>query len=139
MKILYITNTRIPTEKAHGMAVMKMCEAFTLQGANISLIAPKRRNPIRSSAFVFYGIQHKFPIRLFPTIDTIGLGRPGFFFQACTFYLGVYIWALFQSRNVLIYTTDAPLVPLSYLGFCVVFECHAVPKKQGFFFRLRRR
>lgn len=29
MKLLYIANIRIPTEKAHGIQIMKMCEAFT--------------------------------------------------------------------------------------------------------------
>ena len=28
MKIVYIANARIPTEKAHGIQIMKMCEAF---------------------------------------------------------------------------------------------------------------
>lgn len=28
MKIIYIANARIPTEKAHGIQIMKMCEAF---------------------------------------------------------------------------------------------------------------
>ena len=28
MNILYLANVRLPTEKAHGAQIMKMCEAF---------------------------------------------------------------------------------------------------------------
>ena len=28
MKLIYIANARIPTEMAHGLQIMKMCEAF---------------------------------------------------------------------------------------------------------------
>ena len=34
MKIIYITNTRIPTEKAHGILVMQACEAFASYNAS---------------------------------------------------------------------------------------------------------
>ena len=27
-KLIYIANARIPTEKAHGIQIMKMCESF---------------------------------------------------------------------------------------------------------------
>jgi GxxExxY protein len=32
MKLIYIANARIPTEKAHGIQIMKMCEAFAKYG-----------------------------------------------------------------------------------------------------------
>lgn len=28
MRLIYISNARLPTEKAHGIQIMKMCEAF---------------------------------------------------------------------------------------------------------------
>jgi len=31
MKLIYIANARIPTEKAHGIQIMKMCEALLIQ------------------------------------------------------------------------------------------------------------
>ena len=30
MKLIYITNARIPTEKAHGYQICKMCKEFSL-------------------------------------------------------------------------------------------------------------
>lgn len=139
MKLFYITNTRIPTEKAHGIAVMKMCEAFARGGNEVVLIVPWRRNPIKKGAFEFYGMENSFPIRRLPSLDLLGIpgiSKVAFFIQACTFYLTVYLWAIWQDRSAVIYTTDAPLAPLSWLGFTTVFECHAVPNREGLFFRL---
>ncbi len=45
MKILYIANIRLPTEKAHGIQIMKMCEAFAHAGAEVEL----PRNSVDSS------------------------------------------------------------------------------------------
>ena len=44
MKIKYITNVRIPTTRAQGYAIMKMCEEFSLAGIDIELIVPNRRS-----------------------------------------------------------------------------------------------
>ena len=41
MRMLYIANARIPTEKAHGMQIMKMVEAFARE-TDIRLVIPRR-------------------------------------------------------------------------------------------------
>ena len=41
-KIVYVTNARLPTEKAHGLATVKIAEAFADLGYEVDLIAPKR-------------------------------------------------------------------------------------------------
>ena len=51
MKILYIANIRLPTEKAHGIQIMKMCEAFADIGHKVELIVPWRFNFIKNRAF----------------------------------------------------------------------------------------
>ena len=40
--LFYIANVRMPTEKAHGIQVAKMCEAFASFGAAVTLVLPKR-------------------------------------------------------------------------------------------------
>ena len=42
MKIVYIANARLPTEKAHGYQIVKMCEAFSRVGAEVQLLHPFR-------------------------------------------------------------------------------------------------
>ena len=41
-KIIYIADTRMPTEMAHGLQIMKMCEAFVESGVELELIIPLR-------------------------------------------------------------------------------------------------
>ena len=42
MKLLYIANARIPSEKAHPYQILKMCEAFAQSGAEVELVVPFR-------------------------------------------------------------------------------------------------
>ena len=56
MKILYMANARIPTEKAHGYQICKMCEEFSSAGVEVELWAPTRENSIKKNAFDFYNL-----------------------------------------------------------------------------------
>ena len=40
MKIHYLATSNIPSKTANSLQIIKMCEAFSLIGKNISLIIP---------------------------------------------------------------------------------------------------
>jgi hypothetical protein len=40
LRVIYLANARLPTEKAHGYQICKMCEAFALNGAEVVLLHP---------------------------------------------------------------------------------------------------
>ena len=40
MKMYYVANARMPSEKAHGIQLAKMCEAFIEQGVELTLVVP---------------------------------------------------------------------------------------------------
>jgi hypothetical protein len=42
MKILYLADIRLPTEKAHGLQIMKTCEALAKQGVVVTLLVPSK-------------------------------------------------------------------------------------------------
>ena len=44
MKLLYLANIRLPTEKAHGLQIMQNCEAFADVGAEVTLWCARRVN-----------------------------------------------------------------------------------------------
>ncbi len=79
MRIVYLANARIPTEKAHGLQIVKMCEAFARQGVDIELIVPFRRQSAQmrqvESAWEYYDVTTPFPIRRLPSPDFISLDR----------------------------------------------------------------
>jgi len=63
MKIRYISNARIPTEKAHGVQIMSMCEAFAEIGHDVELVVPSKRDFLSTEPFAYYGIMRNFTIR----------------------------------------------------------------------------
>ena len=73
MKIIYLTNARLPTEKAHGGLIVRMCEAFTRLGANVSLLHAWRSqpNPQLSTISVldYYNVTHPFTVKTLPNIN----------------------------------------------------------------------
>src|SRR5687768_11553111 len=106
MKIKYIANIRLPTEKAHGVQIMKMCEAFALAGADVELIVPRRRSIIHEDPFTYYGVRKNFSITKLFTVDLIGvIPRLGFWVESIFFSLSLILHlraqksAIFYSRN----------------------------------------
>jgi len=71
MKIVYIANARIPTEKAHGYTICKMCAEFARAGNTVELIIPSRDNSITADLFDFYGLEKNFAVKKLPTHDFI--------------------------------------------------------------------
>lgn len=129
MKIVYIANIRLPTEKAHGIQIMKMCEAFASNGVEVSLVVPRRFNSINDDPFEYYKVKKNFKIIYLPCIDFIGqLGRLGFLLQSFSFAEVVFWWSLFhffKNRNIVFYSRDElPLFYLTNVRIPAVWEAH---------------
>ena len=82
MNFVYIANARIPTEKAHGIQIMKMCEAFASLGIDVELVVPWRFNSIHVDSFEYYGVKRVFKIVKIPSLDLTAFGKIGFLIQA---------------------------------------------------------
>ncbi|MDE2079445.1 MAG: glycosyltransferase family 4 protein [Patescibacteria group bacterium] len=85
MKLLYIANIRMPTEKAHGVQIMKMCEAFAALGHEVELVVTDRKTPITEDPFAYYGVQKTFTITRLHAPDTVRFGSWGFLFESWMF------------------------------------------------------
>ena len=57
MDLFYITDSRIPTEKANGYQISKMCSEYAKAGFRVKLIVPVFSNPIKKSLFDFYHLE----------------------------------------------------------------------------------
>jgi len=131
MKLIYITNARIPTEKAHGLQIMKMCEAFARNGLDVELIIPKRINPIKQDSFEYYGVKKIFNIRKIFCVDLFPLKLVpetiSFYLQALSFSKIAVLCALFKygRKDSVFYSRDyITLFFLCLLGFNPVAEIH---------------
>ena len=72
MRIAYLENARLPTEKAHGYQIMKTCEALVQAGAEVQLFVADRRNPLAShDVFEYYGVPKLFDVFRFPVLDAM--------------------------------------------------------------------
>ena len=77
-RLLYVANARLPTEKAHGHAIVKMCEAYANRGIEVELWHPRRHQDPRiaqRSVFEYYGVPPVFDVRTLPNIDVIAVER----------------------------------------------------------------
>jgi glycosyltransferase involved in cell wall biosynthesis len=90
MRLVYLANSRIPTEKAHGIQIMKTCEALARAGVSLTLIVPKRKNNIATDPFVYYQVDPIFDIKFVNTWDLVRFGPIGFIIQSITYALSAY-------------------------------------------------
>ena len=137
-RITYITNVRLPTEKAHGLQIMKMCEAWNAAGINAELVVPDRYNKILEDPFSYYPIRKKFKITKLWCVDFVRfdkwLGAVAFWLQSLSFYFSV---KKHLKKNVpeLIYIRDWPLAIFLPKNSTIVYEAHTFPKRLSFLFR----
>ena len=129
MRLTYIANARIPTEKANGYQIMKMCESFASLGVSVALVVPTKRNQIIEDPFSFYDLKKNFEIKRIRSFDFVGflpkLGRISFWLQNIFFNLAV----LFSNidRETIIYTRSGSVAFLFRLrGRKVFFESHRI-------------
>ena len=78
-RLVYIANARLPTEKAHGYQISKMCEAFALNGAEVVLLHPYRHQAdpqlVGRTVFDYYGIKPIFQVKTLKNLDVVVLNR----------------------------------------------------------------
>lgn len=104
-KIKYLANVRIPTEKAHGYQICKMCEEFARTGVDVELIIPARRNSYSGDIFDFYKIEKNFQITRIFCLDWIRFGFWGFWIERLSFLLAAKKY-LSRRSDYFVYTRE---------------------------------
>jgi len=137
MKIAYITRARMPTEKAHGLQIAKMCEAYTKLGHDIELIVPYRRNHIKESVHDYYGLTADFPVRTISIPDTILFSRwlpsVAFWLQALLFLFTLSIKNPIQKDTLVMTRSFDVAWWYTLRGYTVVCELHEWPRARAWF------
>jgi glycosyltransferase involved in cell wall biosynthesis len=141
MRVVYVANVRLPTEKAHGHQIAKMCEAFARQGADVLLLHPfryqRKGGGLRAGLFEYYRIPRLFQVHTLRNLDIVLLepAVPQHLF-APFFFTHAMIWALYAAlearkhRADLYYTRDSQVAFwLIRLGLKTVYEAHALPRR----------
>src|SRR3989344_7392481 len=131
MKIVYVTNSRIPTEKAHGFQIMKMCEALGRTGARVELVVPNRKNTIIDDPFEYWQVERVFSIKKIMVLDLLPFPyvpkRLAFFIESTSFFLSLILFIRGKPIDY-IYLRDKELTPLVFFTkIPVIFEVHVIP------------
>jgi glycosyltransferase involved in cell wall biosynthesis len=142
-RIVYLSSARLPTEKAHGFQVMKMCEGLASVGHDVELIHPHRlqTDPALAAAdpFEYYGVRPAFRLRTISNWDVVPLERrmPRAAFRAL--YAAHQVsWGAHGARRAsqrkpdLIFTRDASFAYwASRLGRACAYEAHLPPTSRS--------
>jgi len=154
LKIVYITNARLPTEKAHGVQILKMIQAFSGLGNQTILIHPKRHQKEishKTNVFKFYGIEKTFEVKPLKFVDPYIFRpfMPKFLYRFFSFLID-FMWGIFAvnyskkyNPDFLIFRDNTPFgLFFSYLfRMPSVIEFHDMPpfiSKRIFKFVLKR-
>jgi len=140
-RLVYLANARLPTEKAHGYQISKMCEAFALNGAEVMLLHPYRHQSdqrlVGRTVFDYYGIKPIFRVQTLKNLDIVMLNRfiPDRIFTPI-FFAHAFIWGYYaasmarQFRADLYYTRDTTIAYwLVRMGLLTVYEAHVAPNR----------
>jgi len=138
IKIFYLANARIPTEKAHGIQIMKMCEALAEQSCELELVIPRRINRLKIDGFEYYKVKKDFSFVRIVCLDLLMLP----FFKTAAYWLQILSFSFFtaiyffRKQDVnLVYTRDLICVLFLSKRFQVVYEAHNIPNKRGWLYR----
>jgi glycosyltransferase involved in cell wall biosynthesis len=138
MRLLYIVNQRIPTEKAYGIQIAKSCEAFVRQGIGVELLAPKRKGSIDDSFFNYYGIDKNFTFERINSPDFYWPGlldKLAFLFKQIISAIKLSRYALKDKPDFIYSRDELPLFILSFFRNSLCYEAHRFSERRGFFYR----
>jgi glycosyltransferase involved in cell wall biosynthesis len=125
-------NARIPTEKAHGIQLAKMCEALLQAGADLEIVVPARGK--RLDVAGFYKLRAPVVLRRLPALPFYNWGALGFYLSSFSFmfsYLIYFWWKRLRGESFLIYTSDIDQFSFSFiplLGVTYFAEIHEAKK-----------
>lgn len=108
MKLYYVANARMPTEKAHGIQIAKMCEAFIEAGVDVTLVVPHRATDNRSIR-EYYDLRVEVPLVHLSALDWYGRGRFGYAIASLSFMCSCLIFLSRKKRKgerFALYTVD---------------------------------
>ncbi len=145
VRITYVTNTRFPTEKAHGLQVASVCQALCRLGHSVTLLTPTIGNPVAEDPLAYYGVPSAaFPVIRLPNFNALSSrwvpGKLAFiiamrsFRRALSTFLPSHRADLFYARSPHV------LPPLLATSIPVVLELHTLPRvaRRKFLARCRR-
>lgn len=146
-KIIYVTSVRLPTEKAHGLATVKMCEAFVDNGYDVDVIVPRLWRRERRDVFEYYNVKNTFKVFKIVCVDLIPFGifeKASFLIQSVSFSIVSIIFVIVKygkrMRNFIFLSHDyIPLYFMTFLPVKIFYDIHHFPGNNFMYRRVMKR
>lgn len=138
MKLLYIANLRIPTEKAYGVQIAKTCEALADLGIDTILIAPYRISKVKGDFFNFYSLKRNFKFKKIFLFDFYLPGKLNilaFGLKNIISAVGLSIYSLIKNPDVIYSRDELSLYILSFFKKNLIYETHRFSNTRRFFYK----
>lgn len=138
-RLLYISNQRMPTEKAYGLQISAMCAAFASVGNRVMLLTPFRFNPtMTGDVFSYYGVERNFVWKR--------LWAPDFYLPGLLDRIAVNVkrlisalilcgYALTRKADIIYSRDEWPIYLLSFFRKNLIVEIHTFSSARKLFYR----
>jgi glycosyltransferase involved in cell wall biosynthesis len=131
VNILYATNVRIPSERAHGRQIAHVCRALWQLGHGVEVVAPYRENVVEQDFWTYEHLSKDVKLTYIGTVDYIAKHWPGALkLWSMNRMLRREMPAVIGEREPdVVYTRSPALLPaLLKTGVPVVLELHQLPR-----------
>jgi glycosyltransferase involved in cell wall biosynthesis len=131
VRILYATNVRIPSERAHGRQIAHVCRALWNLKHEVEVVAPYRKNIVEQDFWTYEHLSKDVKLTYVGTTDYIAKPWPGAVkLWAMNRMLRRALPAIVEDREPdIAYTRSPALLPaLLKTGVPVVLELHQLPR-----------
>ncbi len=138
MKLLFIANERVPSEKANSINIVKMCSSFASAGQDVTLVIPSRKNSlgVGNDLFNYYQVSKDFSIHTIPVPETLDFGKYGFLWNQFIFSLKIFFHKQWNPKEYIVFTRDIyTSLFLSWRGYTVFHDLHGFPESSHWFWK----
>jgi len=124
-KLLYISNSLLPSKAANSVHVMKMCNALSNIGFKVKLLAKtKEKDADKDDIFNYFNVSKNFQIELW---KVLGIFKISFFISFIIFPMVAVIERI-KDKKLLIYSRNRhSSFLLSLLNISHSYELHGIP------------
>lgn len=131
VKIVYATNVRLPSERAHGRQIAHVCRALWNLGHDLEVLAPFRKNVVEQDFWTYEHLSRDIKLTYIGTTDYIAKRWLGALkLWSMNRMLRREMPAIIKDREPdVVYTRSPALLPaLLKTGAPVVLELHQLPR-----------
>jgi glycosyltransferase involved in cell wall biosynthesis len=141
MKLVYLANQRLPTEKAYGIQITAMCRAFAGHGMQVMLAAPVRRGRQGDDVIGYYGIKGAFRfVRVWgPDVHRDGmLGGLVFWAVQAVSALSLAVYAVANGADIAYCREEMTALMAVMTGRSTILELHSYSSRRRLLYMLLR-